>query len=109
MDTHAPESPEIVLERLEASIEDALHRLIDGGRIADGHRASAEDFRGRVSDLRGRLAASRDITGRMAMPADAKSDFDLLAWDFKRWLAEIDKAFNDRAPHAHGLGRGAPG
>ena len=108
MDTHAPESPEIVLERLEASIEDALHRLIDGGRIGDGHRESAEAFRGRLAALRQRLADSQDHAARIEMPADAKSDFDLLAWDFKRWLAEIDQAFEDRAP-AQGIGRGAPG
>jgi hypothetical protein len=104
MDTHAAESPEVVLERLEASIQDALHRLIDGGRISDAHRESAEEFRRRLAGLQKRVRASHDITGRPELPADAKSDFDLLAWDFKRWLTEIDKDFEDRTPHA-GLGR----
>jgi hypothetical protein len=101
MDTHAADSPEIVLERLEASIEEALHRLIDGGRISDGHRESAEGFRRRLAALQAKMNASRD---RVEMPPEAKSDFDLLAWDFKRWLTEIDKDFEDRTPHA-GLGR----
>jgi hypothetical protein len=105
MDTHAAESPEVVLERLEASIQDALHRLIDGGRISDAHRESAEEFRRRLAALQKRVQARRDEAGR-EMPTDAKSDFDLLAWDFKRWLTEIDKDFEDRTP---GLGRGAPG
>ena len=105
MDNHSAESPEITLDRLEASIEEALHRLIDGGRISDAHRESAEGFRGRLAALQGKLNAARD---RVEMPPDAKSDFDLLAWDFKRWLTEIDKDFEDRTPQP-GLGRGAPG
>lgn len=109
MDTHAIESPEVVLNRLEASIQDALHRLIDGGRIDDGHRESAEGFRRRLADLAKRIRASRDITGRVEMPADVRSDFDLLAWDYKRWLAEIDRVFDDRAPSQPVFGRGAPG
>jgi hypothetical protein len=109
MDTHAAETPEMVLERLDASIEDALHRLIDGGRVDDHHRESAESFRRRLADLQRRMRASRDITGRIEMPADARSDFDLLAWDFKRWLADVDRAFEDRGTDAHGFGRGAPG
>jgi hypothetical protein len=108
MDTHAIDSPERVLERLESSIQDALHRLIDGGRISDGHRASAEGFRRRLAELQQRLGASRD-TDSIEMPADAKSDFDLLAWDYKRWLAEIDKEFEDRTPQQPAFGRDAPG
>ena len=107
MDTHAIDSPEIVLERLHASIQDALHRLIDGGRISDGHRASAEGFRHRLAELQHRLSAHRE-TGRIVMPADARSDFDLLAWDYKRWLAEIDKEFEDHAPQQPAFARGAP-
>ena len=108
MDTHPIDSPEMVLERLETSIQDALHRLIDGGRISDGHRESAEGFRRRVADLQKRLRAS-GAKGRVEMPSAAKSDFDLLAWDFKRWLAEIDKEFEDREPQAPAFSRGAPG
>ncbi len=107
MDIYPIDSPEIALERLEASIQDALHRLIDGGRISNGHREAADDFRRRLAELRRKLSASRDITGRIEMPADAKSDFDLLAWDFKRWLAEIDQEFEHRAPHQPIFGRGA--
>jgi hypothetical protein len=108
MDTHAPDSPEIVLERLEASIEEALHRLIDGGRIDNRHREAVEGFRRRLAALRQRLAARRE-RGAAEMPADARSDFDLLAWDYKRWLAEIDKDFETRTGYETGLGRGAPG
>jgi hypothetical protein len=108
MDSHPIDSPEITLERLEASIQDALHRLIDGGRIDDRHRESAEGFRRRLADLQKRIRDSR-AGARVEMPADARSDFDLLAWDFKRWLAEIDQTFEDRAPERHSLGRGAPG
>lgn len=96
MDIESPDSPEIVLDRLEAAIEAALHRLIDGGRIDDQHRESAKGFRRRLADLQRRLAAGRD-DGAGTMPPDAKSDFDLLAWDFKRWLTEIDQVFEDRA------------
>jgi hypothetical protein len=109
MDTHAIESPEAVLDRLEASIQEALHRLIDGGRISDTHRESAEGFRRRLAGLQKKLRASRDITGRVEMPADARSDFDLLAWDFKRWLAEIDQDFEDRELRQPVFGRAAPG
>ena len=108
MDIHPIESPEIVLERLEAAIQDALHRLIDGGRIDDHHRESAEGFRRRLADLQQRLGAGRE-GGAIAMPPDAKSDFDLLAWDFKRWLAEIDQAFEHRAPRQTAFSRDAPG
>ena len=108
MDAHPVDSPEVALERLEASIQDALHRLIDGGRIDGSHRESAEGFRRRLADLQKRIRAGR-AGARVEMPADARSDFDLLAWDFKRWLAEIDQTFEDRAPERHGLGRGAPG
>lgn len=97
MDTYPIDSPEVSLERLEAAIQEALDRLIDGGRIDDGHRAQAAEFRGRLEALQKKLRASRDITGRIALPADARSDFDLLAWDFKRWLAAIDQEFENRA------------
>ena len=107
MDAHLPESPELVLERLEASIRDALHRLIDGGRIDDHHRESAEGFRRRLAELQRRLIADGDGT-IIEMPSDARSDFDLLAWDFKRWLNEIDQAFEHRAPRQAAFGGGAP-
>lgn len=109
MDTHQPQpsdSPEIVLERLEASIEEALHRLIDGGRIDTHHRESVEGFRRRLADLRQRLTGSEPAP---EMPAAMKSDFDLLAWDYKRWIADIDREFESPPAHPHGLGRGAPG
>ena len=109
MDSHAIESPEIVLERLEASIQDALHRLIDGGRISDGHRESAENFRRRLAELHKKLSAGRDHSGHIEMPADTRSDFDLLAWDFKRWLTEIDQDFEDREPKDRVFGSGATG
>ena len=109
MDTHPADSPEIVLGRLDSSIQDALHRLIDGGRIDDHHRESAEGFRRRLAALQKKLRAGHEVTGRVEMPADAKSDFDLLAWDFKRWLAEIDAAFEHRIPHQPVFGRGGPG
>ena len=109
MDTHAIESPEVVLDRLEASIQDALHRLIDGGRISDGHRESAEGFRRRLGELQQKLSAARGSAARAEMPADAKSDFDLLAWDFKRWLSEIDQDFEDREPRQPVFGRAASG
>ena len=108
MDTHSPNSPGVVLERLESSIEAALHRLIDGGRIDDHHRECAEGFRRRLADLQQRVRPSRDGEA-IAMPPGAKSDFDLLAWDFKRWLTEIDQAFEHRAPRQTAFGRGAAG
>lgn len=109
MDTHHPESSDVVLARLEASIEEALHRLIDGGRLNNGHRVTAEGLRQRLAGLRERLARAESGEGAVEIPDDAKSDFNLLAWDFKRWLAQIDEDFENRAPHAPGLGRGAPG
>jgi hypothetical protein len=109
MDTHSIDSPGLVLEQLEASIQDALHRLIDGGRIGDRHRESATGFRRRIAELQRRLEASRDKAGRRALPADAKADFYLLAWDFKQWMTEIDKEFEDREPAKPILSRGAPG
>jgi hypothetical protein len=108
MDTHQTDSQEVVLQRLESSIQNALHRLIDGGRIGVTHRESAEGFRQRIVSLHDKLNKHRAKHGKAQMPADAKSDFDLLAWDFKRWLAEIDKEFEDRTPRP-GLPRGAPG
>src|SRR5690606_41118441 len=106
--THQPQtadSPDVVLERLEASIEETLHRLIDGGRIATHHRESVEDFRRRLAGVKKRLEDGGTPTG--AMPTDVKSDFDRLAWDYKRWIAEIDREL-DRAPtHPQGLGRSA--
>lgn len=93
---HMIDVPEVSLERLEASIQEALNRLIDGGRIHDGHREHAAEFRRRLEGLKRRLRAGRDFTGRADMPADVKSDYDLLAWDFKRWIAEIDDDFQRR-------------
>ena len=110
MDTHQPQhpdSPDVVLERLEASIEVTLHRLIDGGRIHAQHRESVEAFRRRLAGVKTRLEDGGTPTGEM--PADVKSDFDLLAWDYKRWIADIDKEFDNPAALPNGLGRGAPG
>jgi len=95
---HPIDSPEASLERLDASIQEALNRLIDGGRIHDGHRESAAEFRRRLEALQRRVRARRDGGGRAEMPADARSQFDLLAWDFKRWLAEIDRDFENDHP-----------
>lgn len=109
MDTHqpqAPDAPEVVLERLEASIEEALHRLIDGGRIAAHHRESVEGFRRRLASVRRRLVDGGTPTGEM--PTDVKSDFDLLAWDYKRWIADLDREFENPPQQPGGLGRGAP-
>lgn len=80
MDTHQPQhpdSPDVVLERLEASIEQTLNRLIDGGRIDAHHRESVEGFRQRLASVKKRLEDGGAPTGEM--PADVKSDFDLLA------------------------------
>ena len=94
MDGKTPvDSPEVSLERLEASIQETLNRLIDGGRIGDAHRERAAEFRSRLEDLQRRLRKDRDASDRVEMPPDAKSDFDLLSWDFKRWIAEVDDEF----------------
>lgn len=109
MDTHQPrsaDSPEIVLERLEASIEETLRRLIDGGRIDTHHRESVEEFRRRLDSMRKRIEDGGTPTGEM--PADVRSDFDLLAWDYKRWITGIDREFDSPPAHPGGLGRGAP-
>ncbi len=110
MDTHQPQysdSPDVVLERLDASIEETLHRLIDGGRIDTHHRESVEGFRRRLAGVRRRLEDGGTPTGEM--PTDVKSDFDLLAWDYKRWIADIDKEFDRPPAHPHGLGGGSTG
>ena len=109
MDTHQPhssDSPEVVLERLEASIEETLHRLIDGGRIGARHRESVDDFRRRLASVRRRLEDGGTPTGEM--PTDVRSDFDLLAWDYKRWIADVDREFDAPPAQPQGLGRGAP-
>lgn len=96
MDTnYSIDSPDASLEQLEASVQETLNRLIDGGRIHDVHRESAAGFRRRLEDLQRRLRARR---GSAEIPADAKPDYDLLTWDFKRWIAEIDEDFENRAP-----------
>lgn len=105
MDTNkSVDSPDISLEQFDASIQETLNRLIDGGRIHDQHRESAAEFRRRLEGLQRRLRAGRGVGGRAEMPADAKGDYDLLAWDFKRWIAEIDQDFENRDPQ-----RPAPG
>jgi len=102
MDTnYSIDSPDASLEHLEASVQETLNRLIDGGRIHDGHRESAAVFRRRLEGLQRRLRAAG---GRAGMPADAKGDCDLLAWDFERWIAEVDRDFGNREPQ-----RPAPG
>lgn len=96
MDTnYSIDSPDATLEQLEASVQAALNRLIDGGRIHDRHRESAAGFRRRLEDLQRRLRARR---GSAEAPADAKPDYDLLTWDFKRWIGEIDEEFEAGAP-----------
>lgn len=96
MDGNSPiDSPEVILERLEASIQETLNRLIEGGRIQDGHRSKAEEFRTRLGELQHRLRHHGE-TNRSAMPPGAKSDFDLLAWDFKRWVTEVDADFETK-------------
>lgn len=108
MDTHQPQSvnsPDVVLERLETSIEETLHRLIDDGRIGAHHCESADAFRRRLASVRRRLEYGGTPTG--GMPADVKSDFDLLAWDYKRWIADIDREFERPAARPDGVGRGA--
>ena len=87
------DSPETLLKRLEASIQETLNRLIDSGRIADAHRERASAFRSRLDALQRRIQADRDAAKRVEMPAGMKSDFDLLAWDFRRWVAEVDDEF----------------
>ena len=96
MDTHySIDSPDASLEQIEASIQETLNRLIDGGRIHDGHRESAAGFRRRLEDLQRRLRARR---ASAEIPAEAKPDYDLLTWDFKRWIGEIDQEFEQREP-----------
>ena len=105
MDTRQPSSsdtPEIVLERLEAEIAAAVRRLIDGGRIDTHHRASVAELRGRLATLRKRLAEREPVA---EVPAAVKSDFDLLAWDYQRWIANIDKEFENAAAHPQGIAR----
>ena len=84
------------LAQLDASIQEALNRLIDGGRIADGHREKAVEFRARLETLKANLGKDRDNSNRVPKPADQKSHADLLRWDFQRWLAEIDDEFKNR-------------
>lgn len=109
MDTRQPSSssdtPENVLERLEAEIAEAVRRLTEGGRIDTHHRASVAELRGRLATLRKRLAERAPPAD---VPAAVKSDFDLLAWDYKRWIANIDKEFENAPAHPQGLGRGTP-
>ena len=94
MDGTSPiDSPEAALARIEASIQESLNRLIDGGRIADRHRARAAEFRRRLASLLRKRRASGGASGRANFPAAARSHFDLLSWDFQRWLAEIDDEF----------------
>jgi hypothetical protein len=93
MDTYPIDSPEVSLERLEASIQETLNRLIDRGCCTDEHREHAAEFRRRLQSLRERLDSTREAVGRVEMPAETKSDFDLLAWDFKRWLTQVDEEF----------------
>ncbi len=71
------DSPEAVLERLKASIEDALHRLINGGCIATHYRECVEDFRRRVASVCGLLEDDGTPIGET--PTDVQCDFDLLA------------------------------
>jgi hypothetical protein len=84
------------LARIDASIQGALNRLIDGGRIADGHREKAAEFRARLEALKAKLGHDRDNSDRVPKPAKQQSHLDLLRWDFQRWLAEIDDEFKDR-------------
>lgn len=91
---YSADSPDASLDQIEASIQETLNRLIDGGRIHDAHRESAAGFRRRLEELQRRLRAR----GRAGMPADAKSDYDLFTWDLKRWLAEIVQDFENREP-----------
>ncbi|MCW5772926.1 MAG: hypothetical protein KIT16_14880 [Rhodospirillaceae bacterium] len=96
MDGNGPnDSPEAILDRLDASIQAALDRLIDGGRISDSHREKAEEFRARLAALQYRLRHHGEAS-RIALPPETKSDFDLLAWDFKRWVAEVDEDFETK-------------
>lgn len=97
MDGTTPlEYDEESLARIEASLQEALDRLIDGGRIADGHRERADEFRTRLESLRAKLDKDRDNSNRVPKPADERAHLDLLRWDFQRWLAEIDDEFKDR-------------
>lgn len=105
MDTRQPASsdtPEIVLERLEADIASAVRRLTEGGRIDTHHRASVAELRGRLATLRKRLAERESAAD---VPAAVKSDFDLLAWDYQRWIANIDKEFGNAPAHPQGIAR----
>lgn len=94
--TTSPEYDEESLARIEASIQGALDRLIDGGRIADDHREKAAEFRTRLESLKAKLGTDRDNSNRVPKPAEDRSHLDLLRWDFQRWLAEIDDEFKER-------------
>jgi hypothetical protein len=96
--TTQPDTDDLSLERLDASIQAALDRLIDGGRCSDTHREEAAELRRRLESLQQKLPESHKSAAAHELPPAAKSDFDLLAWDFKRWVAGIDEQFENREP-----------